>query len=117
MIEGVSERPQTEGGHVMPAVNKVQTQLLVSPHIRTRVQALAIVRQEAAAEVYRILIEAQLPAMERGHAEAIGELHRALTYQKVHFADALDTMISQKVKYEDLWLPDGSPRARFPGKF
>lgn len=52
----------------MPAVNKVGAQLLLSPHTRDRARALAILRREALAEVYRAALEGEgLNALERLH--------------------------------------------------
>jgi hypothetical protein len=60
----------------MPASNKVGTQLLVSPHLRDRARALAIVRQESVAEVYRAALEGGgLRGLEKQHADALAELH------------------------------------------
>lgn len=101
----------------MPASNKVGTQLLVSPHIKARAQALAIVRQETVAEVYRIALEGGgLPHMERAARAALDRLTAALAGQRVDELRALQAMIDQKIRMEDLFLPDGSPRARFPGR-
>lgn len=96
--------------------NKVGTQLLISPHIKTRGQGLAIVRQEAVAEIWRVLVEAQLPHVESAHHSALQDLYGALDHMKVDHAKALQAMIEQKIRYADLFLADGSPRARFPGK-
>lgn len=63
----------------MPATNKVGTQLLVSPHLRDRARALAIVRHERVAEVWRAAIEGKgLAGLERTHAEELSRLHAVL---------------------------------------
>jgi hypothetical protein len=101
----------------MPASNKVGTQLLVSPHIRARAQALAIVRHESVAEVYRIALEGGgLPHMEAAHRGQLERLTAILQGQGADEVDALDAMTRQKMIYSDLLLADGSPRSRFPGK-
>src|SRR3954466_9702600 len=76
-----------EEGANMPATNKTGTQLLLSPHVKTRGQALAVVRQEAVAEVWRILIEQALPGMESTHAGQLADLHEALDSMKVEYAE------------------------------
>lgn len=104
----------------MPATNKVGTQLLVSPHIKQRAQALAVVRQESVAEVYRVALEGGgLPALERAHAGALQELTAALEHMKVNRGDALEIMLSSKIRLDDLYEWDQSgamrqPRDRFP---
>ena len=104
----------------LPATNKVGTQLLVSPHIKQRAQALAVVRQESVAEVYRVALEGGgLPALERAHAGALQELAAALEHMKVNRGEALDIMLSSKIRLDDLFeedQPGGArqPRDRFP---
>lgn len=101
----------------MPARNKVGTQLLVSPHIKARAQALALIRHESVAEIYRTALEgAGLPALESVHAVELDALEAALDAQKVDKVRALDAMTVQKLTYADLMLADGRPRVRFPGK-
>lgn len=101
----------------MPATKKVGTQLLVSPHIKARGQALAIVRQESVAEIWRIALEgAGLPAMEVAHAAQLDTLDHLLAGMGVDREQALDAMVQQKIMIHDLLLADGSPRARFPGR-
>lgn len=56
---------------------KVQSQLLVSEVTRDRADALALVRGESRAEVYRLAIEGSgLPGLEATHAEALEKLSR-----------------------------------------
>lgn len=60
----------------MPATNKVGTQLLLSPNTRDRARALAIVRKERVAEVYRAALEGGgLRGLEKQHADALSDLH------------------------------------------
>ncbi len=102
----------------MAATNKVGTQLLVSPHIKARGQALAIVRGESTAEVWRAAVENALPRLERSHAGALTDLTEALaalgivTDAQRH--TALQAMIDERIRYADLFQ-DGAPRAEFPG--
>lgn len=102
----------------MPATNKVGTQLLVSPHIRARAQALALVRQESVAEVYRIALEgAGLQAMEQAHHAALRDLTLVLDaiggVGKDHTA-LLDQITRTKMTYGDLFTEDGRPRTDLP---
>lgn len=99
----------------MPAVNKEGTQLLVSPHVKITAQALAIARQESTAEVYRVALEPALSDMLR-HNDTAQRLLQVLDGMKVDQGRALQAMIAQKIRYADLFLADGSPRARFPGR-
>lgn len=100
----------------MPA-KKVGTQLLVSPHIRARGQALAVVRQESVAEVWRIALEGGgLPAMESAQAPQLAKLYDILDRMNVDREEALEAMTQQKMSVGDLLLADGTPRARFPGR-
>lgn len=63
----------------MAATNKVATPLLVSPHTRDRITALAIVRKERLAEVTRAALEAGgLDGLEKTHAEALSTLHGSI---------------------------------------
>ena len=102
----------------MPATNKVGTQLLVSPHIRARAQALALVRQESVAEVYRVALEgAGLQAMEAAHHAALSDLKIVLDaidgIGKDHTA-LLDQITRAKMSYADLFSEDGRPRTKLP---
>jgi hypothetical protein len=100
----------------MPASNKVGTQLLLSPHVKTRGQALAVVRQESVAEIWRIAIEGGgLAQLEMAHTGALAHLQAAFDRQRVDKEGALQAMIDQRIRYADLFLPDGTPRSRFPG--
>lgn len=103
----------------MAASNKVGTQLLVSPSTKARGQALALVRQESTAEVWRAAIEAILPRLEGKHGGALQELTNAFAVMGIvteaQRVAALQAMIDQKIRFGDLFLSDGSPRTVFPG--
>lgn len=61
------------------SANKVGTQLLVSQHMKDRGLALAIVRKERVAEVWRAALEGGgLSALEEQHEDALGELNAKL---------------------------------------
>lgn len=102
----------------MPATNKVGTQLLVSPHIRARAQALALVRQESVAEVYRIALEGGgLQSMEQAHHAALRDLELALDaiggVGKDH-TELIDQITRAKMSYGDLFGPNGEVRTKLP---
>lgn len=101
----------------MPAVNKVGTQLLVSPHIRARAQALAIVRQESVAEIYRVALEgAGLPGMERAHASSLALLNEALDKieGQIDRRELLNVLIDSKIRYADLFDATGRALVKLP---
>lgn len=83
---------------------KVGQQVLISEHVKERILALSVVRQESQAEVTRWLIEAALPQLEQGHGTALGELLTALDRMKVDRAAALADMAEVKLR------PDGTRR-------
>jgi hypothetical protein len=97
----------------MPAVNKVGTQLLMSPHEKARGQALAAVRQESVAEIWRFLIRQALPGMERAHAGQLEDLRKAFEHMGVDFETGVEAMLKNKIKFADLF-EEGRPRDRFP---
>jgi hypothetical protein len=98
----------------MPATNKVGTQLLMSPHVRDKARALAIVRQEAVAEVYRPVLESGL---ERLYAKTpvVFELEKALERMGVDYSKGLEAMLTQRIRFADLFDADGEPKSVFPG--
>jgi hypothetical protein len=100
-------------------VNKAGTQLLVSPHIKTRAQALAVVRDEAVAEIYRVALEGGgLQALERAHAEELDWLRSIFEGMGIDYPRAVNAMLANvpRIRYADLWTADGRPRVRFPGR-
>ena len=95
----------------MPATNKVGTQLLVSPHVRADVQALALVRQESVAEVYRVALEGGgLPKLKRDHAGALLALDALLTEIGPDRVAALEVITRMKIRTGD--LQDAGARGR-----
>lgn len=98
----------------MPASNKVGTQLLVSPHLRDRARALAIIRHESVAEVWRAALEGPgLPGLEQQHADDLSSLHVALNVMKVEKNWALGDMLKRRLRVEELYLSDG-PMTDYP---
>lgn len=94
---------------------KVGTQLLVSPETRARGWALAIVRQESMAEIWRTLIEQAMPGMERAHADQLARLSLALDRMGVDRAEGIEAMVTDGIGYHDLFQKDGvTPRLTFP---
>lgn len=98
----------------MPASNKVGTQLLVSPHLRDRARALAIVRHESVAEVWRAALEGPgLPGLEQQHADGLETLNTALRSMKMEKEWALSDMIKRRLWLSDLY-PNGKMAYRYP---
>jgi hypothetical protein len=82
--------------------NKVGTQLLVSPHTRERILALAIVRKERLAEVSRVALEGSgLKGLERQHSMELAALEGRVA------ADTDESRPRGKV-LED-WFRNGTP--------
>lgn len=99
----------------MPAVNKVGTQLLVSPHIRARAQALALVRQETVANIYRVALEGGgLAHMERGHRAELEALNSVLDALPEDRMTLLDQIFAQKLNMRDLFDAEGWPITKLP---
>lgn len=101
---------------------KVGQQVLVSPHVKTDILALAVVRQESQAEVTRWMIDLALPQAQQSHASVLGELHAALERMKVEPALALADMAEVKLRADgtrrrltlaDLKTAEGAWRARY----
>ncbi len=101
---------------------KVGQQVLISPHAKQDILALAIVRQESQAEVTRTLIEGALPRLQHSHTAALDELRAALERMKVDVGEALADMAEVKVRADgsrrrltlaDLRTADGAWRARY----
>jgi hypothetical protein len=87
----------------LPASNKVSTQLLVSPHLRDRSRALAILRKESVAEVNRTALEGKgLAGLERQHADELSSLHVALNLMKVDKSEAFAYMLAHRLSLADL---------------
>lgn len=104
----------------MALTNKIETQLLVPPHIRTRAQALAVVRDETLAEVYRRALEgAGLPGLERAHAAQLHTLTVVLFGMGIPPEKGVGEMLAAKprIRYADLFMGGdiyGTPLERFP---
>lgn len=101
---------------------KVGQQVLVSPHVKQDILALAIVRQESQAEITRTLVESALPRLQHAHTSALEELRTALAGMKVDVAEALADMAEVKVRADgsrrrltlnDLKTAEGTWRARY----
>lgn len=92
---------------------KVQSQLLVSPVTRDRADALALVRQEPRAEVYRVALEGQgLGALEAQHADALRELDEIAKVLGVSSGRAL----AARMLRDKIGLDDVRGRRRYPIK-
>ena len=101
----------------MPAVNKVGTQLLVSPHVKTRAQALSVVRDETVAEVFRTALEgAGLTDLERRSAGALADLRIVLMGMAMPYEKGVAEMCEAKprIRFGELFDRKGEPLHRFP---
>lgn len=104
----------------MSATNKVSSHLQVSPHVRTRGQALAVVRDESLSEVYRIALEGMgLSTMERAEAGRLERLALALKCMGIPFDKGVDEMMkaSPRIRLHELFAVGdigGIPLERFP---
>lgn len=97
-------------------------QVLLSPHRKADILALAIVRQESQAEVVRTGVEIFVPQLQHSHASALSELYGALDRMKVDREAALEDMAEVKLRADgtrrrltlsDLKTADGQWRARY----
>ncbi len=94
----------------------VGTQLLVPAALRDRARALAIVRGESVADVWReALTEGGLAGMEKSSARDLDTLMDAFTKMGVEGkSEALEKMINARANLADLFTKEGNFRARFP---
>lgn len=90
---------------------RIGTQLLVDPEVKTRLEALAIVRGEPQAEVARQLIETALPGLERAHLDDLRELTEVA---EVMTRGNLGVLTGRMVR-DKLSLADVRGRRRYPG--
>ncbi len=81
----------------MPATNKVGTQLLVSPHMRDRARALAVIRRESVAEIYRTVLDRYLNFMEQEHAAEISALYAEIDRRGLDRGRALEHLINKRI--------------------
>lgn len=92
---------------------KVQSQLLVSEVTRDRADALALIRGESRAEVYRLALEGDgLRGLEAVHAEALAKLE-ALA-QAMGLSGRLE--LAKKAALDGYRLEDLQGRKRYPRK-
>src|SRR5689334_16312809 len=106
----------------MEDVAKVGQQVLISPHEKEEILALAVVRQESQAEITRLLIAAALPQLKSSYAAQLSELLTALEGMGVDVGEALADMAEAKVRADgskrrltvrDLKTADGRWRVRY----
>lgn len=84
-------------------MKKVQSQLLVSEVTRDRADALAVVRQEPRAEIWRIALEGGgLRALEAQHAEALTELRQAAQDMSLTVPALVQKMIADRYTLDDV---------------
>lgn len=100
-----------EGGEM---AKKVQSQLLVSEVTRDRADALALVRGESRAEVYRLALEGGgLRQMEEDHREALERLDRLAEEMRL-VGGRLE--LARKAAVDGYRLEDLEGRKRYPRK-
>jgi len=93
---------------------KVQSQLLVSEVTRDRADALALVRVEPRAEIYRLALEGQgLRQMELDHREALEKLE-ALAQEMKLPGGRLE--LARRAAVDGYRLGDLEGRKRYPRK-
>jgi len=83
----------------------VGTQLLVRSQVRDQARALAIVRQESVAEVWRAALIAALPALEKQYKRELAALHFALAALDLgpgQISDALLVCVNRGLTVKDL---------------
>ena len=95
--------------------NKVGTQLLVSPHLKMRLGALALIRQESQAEVSRVLIEAAVERFEGAHAVMLDKLHAAFRRAGVDAGSAIEVMLKERINAANLIEMDDAAIKRVLG--
>lgn len=89
---------------------KVQSQLLVSEVTRDRADALALVRNEPRAEVYRMALEGGgLAALERTHGAGLAELDQYADRFGMTRQALVRRMVADKITLEGL-----AGRKRYP---
>jgi predicted transcriptional regulator len=89
---------------------KVQSQLLVSEVTKDRADALALIRREPRAEVYRLALEGSgLSAMEAVHAEALKKLDELAKGMGM-----TRTELTRKAVKDGYALSDLEGRKRYP---
>lgn len=92
---------------------KVQSQLLVSEVTRDRADALALVRGESRAEVYRLALEGQgLRQMELDHRDALEKLEELA--RQMGLSGRLE--LARKAAVDSYRLEDLQGRKRYPRK-
>lgn len=91
-------------------MKKVQSQLLVSPVTRDRADALALVRGESRAEVYRLALEGSgIPGMERDNAEALARLDAVASGMGLSRLE-----LARRAVRDGLTMSDLEGRKRYP---
>lgn len=74
-------------------MKKTQTQVLITEQVRRAYGALAIVRGEAMAEVTRVALDAQLPALQARHASDLARIAEAAKAMRVTETFLVDHII------------------------
>jgi hypothetical protein len=93
------------------AGRKVQTQLLMPAESRARATAVAIASGYVRAEVLRQAVDAQLPALEKRHAEGLRRLDAVAERFGMTRAELAESMADDKLTLDDVEKLDAYPRA------
>lgn len=105
-----------------PALEKAaaETPVLTEIYQSIRPAIDAVVRDVtreygSTAEVYREALEPAVETLRERHAPALHRLHEALDSMGVERSAGLAAMIRQRIRYGDLFEPNGQPKSHFPG--
>lgn len=93
----------------MSPMKKAGLQLLVSPHVKTRAQALALVRNESQAEILRAALEGDgLTGLERQHEQSVRRLGARVEALGFEQGAAYDLMLKSRLTYS--WIMSTTDR-------
>lgn len=89
----------------MALANKVATQLMIEPDVKSRAQALAIVQRTSVAQIYRQALD--LTPMERVHAVRVTSLIAGFEARGIPWTEGVDLMVRNHLRLKsDGSLPD-----------
>ncbi len=85
---------------------KVSTTLYISPHTVARGQALAVIRHEALAEIWRAALDGfGIRGLERQHAADLRRVEDLIRYTGMDRSVLLKAMLDQGLTLKDLCVP------------
>lgn len=91
------------------AGRKVQTQLLMPPESRARVNAIAVASGYVRAEVLRQMVDAQLATWEKRHADGLRRLGAAAERFGMTRDDLAEALVDDKISLADAEKLDAYP--------